>query len=164
MENIKRLLSEWKERILFAVVLLATLMIALKARPAGSVSEVDHEQRMAAVSAAGIDSAAATRALNLLESPPEITPTVPDAAQINRPFFDELARFQPPASSAWSLTVEQYQSLPPISLQAPGFPALMDFDTPAGPRPELARVNGLIPRDARDVVLRQQEEGREFEE
>lgn len=170
MDEIKRRLGEWKEKILFGVILIATLMIALKARPwplppdvGGGVAEIQTEVRQSARAAAGIDERTAEQVQRLLVNPTEIAPTVADPDDINRPFYDELDVYRPPGSSAWSLSVEAYESLPPIRLETPGFTRIEDFDVAAGPRPALSRVEGIIPRDRRPVTLHQ-EEGSEFED
>lgn len=170
MDEFKRRLAEWKEKILFGVILIVTLLIAFKAQPrplppdvGGGVADIDTEVRAAARAAAGIDDRTAEQVLRLLENPTEITPTTADPDEISRPFYDELDVYRPPGSSAWSLTVEQYEGLPPIRLEAPGFTRITDFDVPAGPRPALDRVDGFVPRDRRPVSL-SQEEGSEFED
>jgi hypothetical protein len=152
-------LSEWKEKILLGIVLIATLMISMKASPlsSGGIVNIDAETRQAAIQAAGATPEQAERALNQLERPTEITPTPPDQAQINRPYFDERDVYRSGRQSAWSLTQATYTSLPPIELEVPGMTSLPDFDTPAGPRPELSRLTGFIPRDGRRVVLREEQ-------
>ena len=128
------------------------------------VHRLIEEHPLGSAAAAGASSDVAERAIRLLERPTEITPTAPSQADINRPFYDERNVFvQGSKGSAWSLTVEEYRSLPPISLDAPGFTQLQDFDAPAGLRPALSRIDGFIPRDTRRVELKAEERG-EFED
>ncbi|MCC7507915.1 MAG: hypothetical protein IT464_00900 [Planctomycetes bacterium] len=159
MDKALRILEEWKEKILFGIVLIATILIALKARPlGGGISDIDAEVRAGTMSTAQADPTVAEKALRLLEKPTEITPTQPDAKDINRPFFDDRDIYSPPKASAWSLTQETYEGLPPLELQAPGFSAMHDFDVAAGARPSLSRVAAYVPRDNRRVELRATDE------
>ncbi len=158
LEDILARLQEWKEKILFGVVLLATVLISLSAKPlGGGVVDIDAEEMSAAIQASGAEQAIADRALRQLESPPEVTPTQPEAAEINRPFFDARDVYVQGRASAWSLTVTSYQGLPPIKLETPGFSTMHDFDVPAGPRPAAEKLGGFIPRDNRRVELTVQE-------
>jgi hypothetical protein len=155
VDDILRKLGEWKEKILFAIVLIATVLISLNAEPlGGQVADIDAEVRAASIAAAGANQADAERAIRLLEKPVEITPTQPETSDINRPFYDERDTFVQGKPSAWSLTAEQYRSLPPIRLEAPGFAPMRDFDTPAGWRPALSKMDGFIPRDTRRIELK----------
>lgn len=159
MENIMNRLAEWKEKILFGIVLLVTLTIVLKAEPfGGGVADIDAEARTSAITAAGIDQATAQKVLSRLENPGEYTPGKPEEAVINRPFFSERDAFEPSGPSAWMLTQESYESLPPLQLTVPGFSELPDYDIAAGPRPELALTRGLVPRDNRPVNLTSSDE------
>lgn len=158
MDKALRILDEWKEKILFGIVLLATIGIAMKARPlGGGLVDVDAEVRAASITAAGADQQTAERALRQLEKPGEITPTRPDPRDINKPFYDDAHVYAPTRASAWSLTQSTYEGLPPIQLSTPGFSGLDDFDVPAGMRPSLAALRAWIPRDNRRVDLRTEE-------
>jgi hypothetical protein len=151
-------LKEWKEKILFGIILLATLMVSVKAKPfSGSVRDINTETRQAAIQAAGADTEQARRVLQLLESPAEINPEPPDQAQVLRPFFDERDEYRTVRPSAWSLTQTTYTRLPPIELEMPGMTGLPDFDAPAGPRPLTSHLSGFIPRDPRPVSLGEEE-------
>jgi hypothetical protein len=165
LDDVLNRLGEWKERILFGVVLLITVLISLNAEPlGGGVADIDSEVRAASATAAGASSEITERAIRLLERPAEITPTAPSQDDINRPFYDERDVFvRGGRASAWSLTVQEYRSLPPITLDAPGFAQLHDFDAPAGLRPTLSRLDGYIPRDTRRVELKAEERS-EFED
>ena len=160
MDQILHRLDEWKEKILFVLVLLVTLAIVLKARPfGGGIVDIDSEQRQVQIQSAGIDQAQAEKVLTKLERPPEWTPTQLDGLRVERPFFDEDDGFMPPANkgSSWSLSQATYENLPPLRLSVPGYSALPDYDMPAGPHPSLAAANGSVPRDTRPVELTQPE-------
>ncbi|MCZ7607346.1 MAG: hypothetical protein M5U25_15005 [Planctomycetota bacterium] len=154
MDQVLNRLSEWKEKILFGVVVLATLAIVMKARPiGGGIVDIDAEQRQAAISAAGIDQAQAEKVLTKLEKPGEWTPVQLDNLRVERPFYEEDDRFKAAKPTGWSLSQESYESLPPVQLSVPGFNSLPDYDMPAGPRPSLARAQAHVPRDERPVTL-----------
>lgn len=154
MEDIRNKLAEWKEKILFGIVVLTTLMVVTKAEPmGGGVSDIDAEVRVAAIKAAGIDQETASMVLTKLENPGEFTPSRPDDEVINSVFFGERAEYRRSGPSAYMLSGEEYQGLPPLQLTVPGFPSLPDYDIPAGPRPLLSRVDRALPRDNRPVDL-----------
>ena len=154
MDQILNRLAEWKEKILFGVVVLATLLIVLKAEPfGGGIVDIDSDQRQAAIRASGVDQAQAEKVLKRLESPGEWTPVQVDSLRIDRPFFDDAQKYKPTKPSGWSLSQESFETLPPLKLSTPGFSALNDYDMPAGPRPELSMAGGYVPRDKRPVTL-----------
>jgi hypothetical protein len=160
MDQILTRLAAWKEKILFGVVLLATLLIVMKARPFGAgIVDIDSEQRQAAINASGVDQAVAEKVLTRLDKPGEWTPVQVDALRIDRPFYDDAQSYKPTRPTAWSLSQESYETLPPLKLSAPGFSPLPDYDMPAGPRPELSKAGGFVPRDRRPVVLTKVETG-----
>jgi hypothetical protein len=155
-------LGEWKEKILLGIVLIATLFIAgthVASKPfPGRATGIDSEVRAAAISASGATTEQAERVLRLLENPSDITPTPVNTARVNLPFYDERDVYVRERPSGWTLTQASYLSLPPIELELPGMTALADFDTPAGPRPDLSRLTGFVPRDGRRVVLSEDDE------
>lgn len=154
MDQVINRLSEWKEKILFGVVVLATLLIVLKARPiGGSIVDIDAEQRKAAISAAGIDQAQAEKVITKLEKPPEWTPVQLDSLRVERPFYEAEDDFKANKPTGWSLSQETYESLPPVQLSLPGFSSLPDYDMPAGLRPGLSQAQAYVPRDERPVSL-----------
>lgn len=160
MDQLIQRLNEWKEKILFVLVLLVTLAIVLKARPlGGGIVDIDSEQRQAQIEAAGIDQAQAEKVLTKLEKPPSWDPVQLDSLRIERPFYEEGDDFTPSANkgSSWSLSQATYENLPPLQLSVPGYGALPDYDMPAGPRPSLKIANGSVPRDDRPVGLTEPE-------
>ncbi|MBK9974530.1 MAG: hypothetical protein IPP14_07130 [Planctomycetes bacterium] len=161
-DAILRRLSEWKEKILFGGVLLASLFVARNASPFGSgVDTIDREARQSALSAAGVDEGVGMRALERLQKPPDVSPTPPEPKDITRLFYDERDTFASPPGkgSGWVRGQENFERLPPVQLSVPGFPALTDFDLPAGPMPGLSRARGMVPRDPRKVALSDTETG-----
>jgi hypothetical protein len=76
-----------------------------------------------------------------------------DSLRIDRPFYDANQGYKPAKATGWSLSQETYETLPPLKLSTPGIAPLNDYDMPAGPRPELSRAGGLVPRDGRPVTL-----------
>jgi hypothetical protein len=156
MDRILKLLAEWKEKILFGVVLLATLPIVITAAPAalgGGIVDIDSDQRQAAIVAARIDQAQAEKVLTRLEKPGEWTPVQLDSLRIDRPFYDDAQLFKATKPTGWSLSQETYETLPPLKLSTPGYTAFHDYDMPAGPHPALRMAGGHVPRDRRPVVL-----------
>lgn len=148
-------LSAWKEKILFGVIVLATLAVAMKGRPLSSevVVDTDSQQREAAIKKANIERDKANQAVDTLREPPDWSPVQVDGVRVDRPFFDDEDIYTPTRASAWRLSQATYESLPPLTLSPPGFIALPDYDLPAGPHPEFADAGGYIPRDARPVTL-----------
>jgi hypothetical protein len=160
MDQILNRLSEWKEKILFGVVVIATLLIVMKARPlGGGIVDIDSEQRQAAITAAKIDQAQAEKVLVKLEKPGEWTPVQLDSLRIDRPFYDDAQKYRTTRPTGWSLSQETFETLPPLKLSTPGFTPLNDYDMPAGPHPDLSVAGGLVPRDKRPVTLSKVETG-----
>jgi hypothetical protein len=160
MDKILNLLAEWKEKILFGVVVIATLLIVLKARPfGGGIVDIDSQTRQAAITASGVDQAQAEKVLTKLEKPGEWTPVQLDSLRIDRPFYDDAQSFKPTRASGWSLSQETYETLPPLKLSTPGYAGMNDYDMPAGPRPSLNIAGGYVPRDNRPVALSKVETG-----
>ncbi len=154
MEDILNKLAEWKEKILFGVVVLATLLVVTKAEPlGGGVADIDAEVRSSAITAAGVDQNTANKVLTRLENPGEFTPSRPDEQDINSVFFGERAEYRRARPPAYMLTGEEFENLPPLQLTVPHFSALPDYDIPAGPRPALSKLDRAISRDTRPVDL-----------
>ncbi len=154
MDEILKKLADWKEKILFGIVVIACGFVAMNARPlGGGISDIDATEREAAIKRSGIEAQMATYTLTRLEKPPEVPPTEIDMAQVNRPFFDEADRYSPPKGSAWQLAQQEYKTLPPLEMSSPGFTTMPDFDLPAGPTPALRALRGYVPRDTRTVSL-----------
>lgn len=154
LETITRRLSEWKEKILFCAVLLIAVYVARNGSPLGAgIDTIDAETRNTALQAAKLDETAGIKALEQLQKPPDLSPTPADPAEISRLFFDERDVFKPNKSSGWMLGKDSFLRLPPLPLVVPGFPALCDFDLPAGPSPDLVLARGMVPRDNRKVTL-----------
>ncbi|MCC6465489.1 MAG: hypothetical protein IT463_09145 [Planctomycetes bacterium] len=154
MDKVLQILSENKEKILFGGVLLATLLVALKASPLGAgIPAIEAEVRATSLQASGVNEAVANKAAERLVKPVDISPTPPDPKQISALFFDERDLFKPTKSNAWMLGQETFERLPPIQLALPGFPLLTDFDLPSGPGPGISRARGVVPRDTRVVSL-----------
>ncbi|MEZ5993320.1 MAG: hypothetical protein R3E76_13360 [Planctomycetota bacterium] len=159
-------LAEWKEKILFAIVVLATLPIlftGLGVAFGESISDIDAEQRQNAIQASGVEQAVAVKVLEKLEKPGDFNPVQLDSLVVDKPFYDDGQRFTPTGNgSGWSLSQETYDSLPPLQLTVPGYSGLPDFDLPAGPHPDLSTAGAYIPRDPRRVSLTT-EESSEFD-
>lgn len=154
MEQILAKLSEWKEKILFVIVLIACVFVAMHARPlGGGIADIDAAEMDAAIKQSGIDAQQATYTLTRLQRPPEVPPSELDLAAINRPFFDERDVYTPAKASAWQLAQQEYKTLPPLELSSPGFQGMPDFDVPAGPLPGVSALRGYIPRDTRPVSI-----------
>ncbi|MBX3475709.1 MAG: hypothetical protein KF754_15165 [Planctomycetes bacterium] len=153
-DTILRKLSEWKERILFCAVLLCVLYVARNATLTGAgIDTIDRETRQAAIGASGVDEQTGMRALERLQKPPDISPTPPDPAQVNRLFYDERDVYRLPRPSGWMLGQENFERLPPLPISVPDYPLLTDFDMPTGTMPDLSRARGIVPRDLRKVTL-----------
>lgn len=160
LDQILEKLAAWKEKILFGVVVLATLAIVMKARPfGGGVSDIDAEVRQTSIQASGIEQPLAVKVLERLEKPGDFSPVQLEKLRVDRPFFDDGHKFQPASDkgSSWSISQEAYETLDPLKLDMPGYSALPDFDLPAGPHPDLTNAGGYIPRDPRQVNLTNEE-------
>ncbi|MBZ0135450.1 MAG: hypothetical protein K8I27_03625 [Planctomycetes bacterium] len=156
MDQALNMLNEWKEKILFGVVVLATLAIVMKADPmGGGIADIDQEENNAAILAANLDQMKANDVRKKLDDPPEWTPPKLEDIQIERPFYDAFDKFKAPPGkgSGWSLSQDTYEQLPPLQLTMPGYSPLPDYDLPAGPAPTLSKAGGYVPRDTRDVSL-----------
>ena len=154
MNPILTKLAEWKEKILFGIVVIACGFVAMNARPlGGGIADIDAAEREAAIKRSGIEAQMATYTLTRLEKPPEVPPTEVDMKLVNRPFFDEADRYTQPKASAWQLAQQEYKTLPPLEMSSPGFTTMPDFDLPAGPTPALRALRGYVPRDNRNVSL-----------
>jgi hypothetical protein len=156
MDQALNMLAEWKEKILFGIVVLVTLAILFKAEPfGGGIADIDQEQRNAAIKAAGFDQMKAADVMTKLENPPDWSPPRLEDIQVERPFYDSFDSFRPASGkgSAWSLSQDTYEQLPPLQLTMPGYSGMPDYDVPAGPHPVLARAGGMVPRDTREVNL-----------
>jgi len=166
MDRVVMILSEWKERILFGIVVLVCLPLLFSGVSTilgQSVVDIDAEQRQAAVTASQIEQPLAEKAIERLEHPPEASPLQIDTLKIDRPYFDDAQKYTPGRASGWSLSQETYENLPPLRLTTPGFAPMLDYDMPAGPRPALSAAEGYVPRDNRPVSLTKVETG-EFDE
>ncbi|MCA8912037.1 MAG: hypothetical protein KDB82_10050 [Planctomycetes bacterium] len=151
-------LKEWKEKILFAIVLLVTipiLLTGLKTTFGESISDIDAAQRQASIQASGVEQAQAIKVLEKLEKPSDFNPVQLDNLRVDKPFYDDGQKFKVPEGkgSGWSLSQETYDRLPPLQLSVPGYSNLPDYDLPAGPHPDLSHAGGYIPRDPRGVSL-----------
>lgn len=164
MEKVLLILSANKEKILFGCVLLATLLVALKASPLGAgIPAIEAEVRATTLQASGVNEALANKAAERLSKPGDMSPTPPDPKQISALFFDERDLFKPTKSNGWMLGQESFERLPPIQLALPAFPLLTDFDLPSGPGPAISRARGVVPRDTRAVALADTDTG-EFDD
>ena len=154
MNDILQKLADNKEKLLFGFVVLVALSVALKAPWGGAgVSEINNEQRDAAITAAGYDRAKADQVLKQVKSPEPPKSLPLDPKLILRRFYDDRAAFSPTRSSAFVRGSESLERLPALSISFPGFPLLPDFELIAGPSPDAGRTTNYVPRDVRPVVL-----------
>lgn len=164
MDQVVNMLADWKEKILFGIVVIATLVVVGKVQLSAGIADIDQQEESAARDAAGLDAMKAQDVKTRLNDPPEWTPPKVEDIEVDRPFYDSFDRFKAPPNkgSAWSLAQETYEQLPPLQLTMPGYSSLPDFELPAGPAPALSRAGGFVPRDTRDVSLTV-EESSEFD-
>lgn len=163
MDNAIKILGEWKERILFVIVVLLALMIVTKAQWLGDgIEDVYSEEYTGSIKAVGIDPGVADDAIKMLESPPDIAPDPPNPSEVDRIHFNERKRY-PADTGGWMLAQKQYEAADELDLDLPGYSLFADFDAPAGESPRFTRIRGVVPRDARPVKL-SAESTREFED
>jgi hypothetical protein len=160
LQGILLRLDHWKERLLFGLVALLTLLTAVSARPiSGRVDDIHAEIRLGRARASGLEQETIARALTLLDRPVEISPTPLDVNRVEALYYDERDVYLRTRPSAWVLSRQSYEPMPAISLALPGLTGAADFDMPAGPRPEPRLWQGLVPRETRLVRLSPPEEG-----
>ncbi|MDC1142202.1 hypothetical protein OAU50_03855 [Planctomycetota bacterium] len=154
MDNILKLLGDWKERILFVIVVLLALMIVTKAQWVGhGIDDVYSEEYTGSISATGIEPSIGDSAMKQLESPPDVAPEPPNPNEVDKIHFNARSKIVLTGSSGWMLTQDDFESLPPLSLSLPNFTEFADFDSPAGPSPEFSHLRGIVKRDGRAVSL-----------
>lgn len=155
MDQALNMLAEWKEKILFCIVVLATLGVVMKIEFSGGIADIDQQEETAAREASGLDPMKAQDVKTKLNDPPDWTPPKVEDIEIDRPFFEAYDKYSTPPNkgSAWSLSQESFEQLPPLQLTMPGYSSLPDYDLPAGPTPALSKAGGFVPRDTRDVSL-----------
>jgi len=155
MDQVLNMLAEWKEKILFGIVVLATLGIVMKTQFTGGIADIDQEQEQAAREASGLEAMKAQDVKTKLNDPPDWTPPRVEDIEVERPFYDSFDKFVSPSGkgSAWSLSQESFEQLPPLQLNMPGYSSLPDYDLAAGPTPALSKAGGFVPRDTREVSL-----------
>lgn len=154
MNPILTKLADWKEKILFGIVVIACGFVAMNARPfGGGIADIDEAESDAAIKRSGIDPKVASSTLTWLATPPEVPATEVDAKLMDLPFFDAANTYEAPTASAWQLAQQEYKTLPPLEMSSPGFTTMPDFDLPAGPTPALRALRGYVPRDTRTVSL-----------
>lgn len=154
MNEILNKLADWKEKILFGIVVIACGFVAMNARPlGGGIADIDEAEIDAAIKRSGIDPKQATNTLELLKHPPEAKSIEVDAKLLDQPFFSKDNSYSAPKGSAWQLAQQEYKTLPPLEMSSPGFTTMPDFDLPAGPTPALRALRGYVPRDTRTVSL-----------
>jgi hypothetical protein len=161
LDTVVRKLSDWKEKILFVVVVLLTANVATNASPlGGGIDRIEAEARQDALSKAKIEEGMAQKVREKLIAPGDVSPTRVDSEEFQKEvlslFYDERDVFPRAGKrkpSGWMLGQDNFEKLPPLPLVVPGTAPLADFDLPAGPVPELSRARGMVPRDPRTVIL-----------
>ncbi|MHC4840899.1 MAG: hypothetical protein ACYTDT_08095 [Planctomycetota bacterium] len=154
MDNVLKLLGDWKERILFVIVVLLALLIVTKAQWLGhGIDDVYSEEYTGSINSTGIEGSVGGDAIKLLENPPDVAPEPPDPADVDKIHFNERSKYILKGSSGWMLSQDDYAELPPLSLLLPTHTEFADFDAPAGLSPAYSRLRGIVPRDTRPVSL-----------
>lgn len=154
MDNIIRLLGEWKERILFGIVLLLALLITTNAVWTGAgITDVYNEEYTSAIKSTGIEGELGGKAIEALKNPPDVSPKPPNPLAVDKIHYNERNAYVSTSSSGWMLIQEDFESLPPLSLPLPTYTGFADFDAPAGLSPQYSKLMGIVPRDTRSVSL-----------